>query len=421
MNYFKQKFLKTEIEKLLQQGFIRLDEKEKIFNYYHFNEKNCFFFLYIFAALFFSFSLITIIGFHWKNLPELLRVGILLSVLFLTQCGIYFNENKIYKNSFAFFSGFVLLGNLALLSQMYHLGDDTSLALISTAFVMFFLAVVLQSKIVFLESYLFAAAGFFWDMPEFFSYSFLFFISIGFIIQKIKPSKFLSFCNFVFLCFYIIESPLFLKMHWELNQIFFNVFMFLLAYCSFLFLIFHAQNYKTYAFWTISFCLLCSCLVGKWNLTVDLDLSLRILKDLPAKNFQFYCSLFLLIFPFFWAIWCRDFFLCILGLIYMLKENNTLEVFINPLFNVILDRDLLISNDINGFLAKLFYSILTLFWGIYLLKNNRIIISSFVFFSFVFIHYFNLIGDYISTSILFLISALVLLAFAYFRKRKNNV
>ncbi len=34
------------------------------------------------------------------------------------------------------------------------------------------------------------------------------------------------------------------------------MFIFLLACCSFLFLVFHAQNYKTYAFWTISFCYL---------------------------------------------------------------------------------------------------------------------------------------------------------------------
>ncbi len=383
MHFSKKKILKTEIEKLFQLGLIRLEEKEKIEDYYHFDEENHFPLFSIFSALFFSFGLLILIAFNWENIPKLSRVLILFSFLLFSQWGIVYFKNKIYQNFFVVLNAFVLLGNLALISQMYHLGENASLLLISTAWVILFLFFALKNNLVFLESYFLAALGFLMAFPNDFYHSFLCFILLLFLFEKNNPLSFLRIFNFLFLCFYIVKSPCLLN--FDFNAHFFNAFLFFLSYLSFLFLIWNIKNYKTCAYFSVSLVFLIFALESNGN----------ILKDFGAL------PQFLFFLPFLICLFYQKIFWGVLGLVFTLKEMGLEEFFLE-------NNEVILP-------GKLFYSILTLFWGIYLMKVGRKFLSIFVFFSLIFIRYVDLLGDYFGASCLFFIFAFVLF---YFAKRK---
>ncbi|TLE16850.1 DUF2157 domain-containing protein [Helicobacter apodemus] len=75
--------------------------------------------------------------------------------------GIFYAKSSSAQQSFGILSGFVLLGNIALLSQIYHLGDDTALAFLSVGIVLLILAFCLKSFVIYLQGYIFAAIGYF--------------------------------------------------------------------------------------------------------------------------------------------------------------------------------------------------------------------------------------------------------------------
>ena len=135
---YKQKFLKDEIENLTKDGFLSEVQKEKIFAHYGFDkQKATSSLLFVLSAVLFALSLLTLIGYNWEQIPAFIRTALLLAILLATQIALYFSQNKgkIYCESLGIFSNFVLLANLALLSQIYHLGDDSASALLGVAFV----------------------------------------------------------------------------------------------------------------------------------------------------------------------------------------------------------------------------------------------------------------------------------------------
>ena len=163
MNSLKKLFLKAEISKLADKGLISKNQEQEILKTYQLDEDG-FSYLTIFGFIFIGFSCLALIAYNWEEIPNAFKTLLLLMALFGTQFCIFYY--KTLKIGFGILSGFVLLANLALLSQIYHLGDDTALAFLSVGCALLVLSFALKSSAIFLQSYLFASVYYFMNLPN---------------------------------------------------------------------------------------------------------------------------------------------------------------------------------------------------------------------------------------------------------------
>ncbi|WP_161594707.1 DUF2157 domain-containing protein [Helicobacter sp. MIT 11-5569] len=208
--------MKSEIIKLTDKGLISKNQEQEIFKAYHLDEESEFSYLTIFGFIFIGFSCLALIAYNWEEIPNAFKTLLLLMALFGTHFCIFYC--KTLKIGFGILSGFVLLANIALLSQIYHLGDDTALAFFSVGCTLLVLSFALKSSAIFLQSYGFVSVWFFVNLSNAIETNtlliwnpFVLFIALGFVVQNgvlLKPnpiiSKFLAIINFIFLNAYAI-------------------------------------------------------------------------------------------------------------------------------------------------------------------------------------------------------------------------
>ncbi|MGX2983157.1 DUF2157 domain-containing protein [Helicobacter sp. 23-1045] len=394
---YKQKFLKDELENLTNDGFLSESQKEKIFAHYGFAkspQKATSSLLFVLSAVLFALSLLTLIGYNWEQIPAFIRTALLLGALLATQIALYFAQNKIYSISLGIFSNFVLLANLALLSQIYHLGDDSAMAFLGVAFVSLLMSFALKSGAIFYQSYIFAAIAFGINATDdILTHSFGIFIIFGFALQIFNGSKILAFFNFFTLLFYLdfglfgFDLPL-------------NLFILFCVSFSLVFLAFNAMDYKIYAL----FVLVCALL---WRVNVFASA-----QDYMAFRFVSFWQILIMVaflLPTLLNFAFKRYFLGILGTLFWLESFRIVTIFVTD------------SVDFASyiFFAQVFYSFLSLIFGIYLIKNDYKILGILTIFALIIIRYINLLGDYIGASIIFAIFGAVVLFVA--RKKQKAV
>lgn len=259
MIFYKQNFLKSELNKLEKDGLLNAEQKERIFAHYQISPtqtKANSPLLVVLAAVLFSLSLITLVGYNWEQIPAFIRTTLLLSTLLCAQIALYLckDKSRIWSEFVGILSNFVLLANLALLSQIYHLGDDTASAFLGVAFVSLLVAFALKSGFVFWQAYIFAITAFCVNADdEIFTHSFAIFVLCGFILQAQNGSKTLAFVNFFALLAYLYFAPWFFDAFYAP---FSRLFPYLAFPFSLLFLAFNAQSYKPYALFTCALTLI---------------------------------------------------------------------------------------------------------------------------------------------------------------------
>ncbi|MGX3011757.1 DUF2157 domain-containing protein [Helicobacter sp. 23-1044] len=394
---YKQKFLKDELENLTNDGFLSEVQKEKIFAHYGFAkspQKATSSLLFVLSAVLFALSLLTLIGYNWEQIPAFIRTALLLGALLATQIALYFAQNKIYSISLGIFSNFVLLANLALLSQIYHLGDDSASALLGVAFVSLLMSFALKSGAIFYQSYIFAAIAFGINATDdILTHSFGIFIIFGFALQIFNGSKILAFFNFFALLFYLdfglfgFDLPL-------------NLFILFCVSFSLVFLAFNVMDYKIYALFVLACALL-------WGVN-----GFASAQDYMAFHFVSFWQISIMVaflLPTLLNFAFKRYFLGILGVLFWLESFRILTIFATD------------SADFASyiFFAQVFYSFLSLIFGIYLIKNDYKILGILTIFALIIIRYINLLGDYIGASIIFAIFGAVVLFVA--RKKQKAV
>ena len=129
----KKTMIKKELEFLYSKELINKEDFEKIKKHYEFKSDNASYLAILLGFLFLGLSLLCLVAYNWENLSRALQTIFLLALLLLTQVLSLVLKNENLKIAFAFFSIFALLANMALLSQLYHLGDNTSFALLLAA------------------------------------------------------------------------------------------------------------------------------------------------------------------------------------------------------------------------------------------------------------------------------------------------
>ncbi len=85
MFFNKKSFLKSEIIKLANEGFINKEQEKAIFGFYHFDENSDFPLLITLAFVFIGLSLLTLVAYNWEQIPNILKTFLLLATLFATH------------------------------------------------------------------------------------------------------------------------------------------------------------------------------------------------------------------------------------------------------------------------------------------------------------------------------------------------
>lgn len=403
MVFNKKSFLKNEIVKLKNAGFISTEQEEAIAKAYHFDD-NPLSLLSILAFVFIGLSLLTLIAYNWQEIPPIFKTSLLLITLLGTHLAMfyYYQHNAIYTQCFGVLSGFALLANFALLSQIYHLGEDTALAFLSGGIAMLLLASALKSFVIFLNAYVYASIWFFWRflIEESFSSAFILFIALGFVVQAFlssflsdshstKSPIILAFFNITLLGVYVYSAPF----H-SIDR------------CSCLMwlglLLFPLKSYQTFA----SIALIIAFLEP----SIGFD-SFRILFKGVLLNGQWQEILWHFII--FWLL------IAILGIIHLRKKHYFLSLFV--LIYLLHIPLILFSNQSFeahfALLQKGFFSFVVLLFGIYLMRENDKTLGILSLFALAIVRYIDLLGDYISASVLFLCFGLLLLVFSKLKKR----
>lgn len=400
MIFYKQNFLKKELSSLYEKGLLNEEQKDKIFVHYNFTQKSNSLLFAVLAGFLFSLSLITFAGFNWERIPAILRTTSLLSLLLLCQIALYYfkDKNQALKEVLGVVSNFILLANLALLSQIYHLGDDTALAILSTAFVSMLFALILQSYFVFIQAYFFAILAFGVNLNnEITMTSFIIFIILGFIVQMIKESKILAFVNFFSLCAYL---SCIIGANFEFETFFYTIAPFL----SFFFLACNARSYQIYALlMCVVVFLTTSFLSAKIFFFYDID-------KITMNRFSFIAFLAVFFVPTLLSLLNKRYFLAFLSFCFYFVSCGFLARIIFFVFDGV-------SYPL---VERIYYSFLSLILSIYLIKNNYKILGILTLFALVIIRYVELLGDYIGASILFALFGFILLLMALKKRSKNE-
>lgn|GEM_PF-3212414 len=412
MIFYKQNFLKSELNKLEKDGLLNAEQKERIFAYYQISPtqtKANSPLLVVLAAVLFSLSLITLVGYNWEQIPAFIRTTLLLSTLLCAQIALYLckDKSRIWSEFVGILSNFVLLANVALLSQIYHLGDDTANAFLGVAFVSLLVAFALKSGFVFWQAYIFAIIAFCINADdEIFTHSFAIFVLCGFILQTQNGSKALAFVNFFALLAYLYFdfAP------WLFNAVyapFSRLFPCFAFPFSLLFLAFNAQSYKPYALFTCAL-----MLIVLLNLYASPDF---IAPTLIGMNFSFIeiLVLFAFLVPALLNLAFKRYFLGILGVLFWLEIYGFLNFAPYRLFGYGYESTLY------HIFAQIFYSFLTLIFGVYLIKEKFVLLGILTLCALVVARYIHLLGDYIGASIIFAIFGCILLIIA--RKKQKGV
>ena len=379
MFFNKKSFLKSEITRLANEGLISKAQEKEILNFYSLDKGSDFPFLVVFAFIFIGLSLLTLVAYNWEQIPNIVKTLLLLATLFATHLGIFYSNNPLFKQSFGILSGFVLLANIALLSQIYHLGEDTTSAFLSVGCVVLALAFALKSSTIFLVGYLFTSVWYVLNLVEYYHSMSLFIciIALGIIVQSgilfplsLNAKKILALPNFIFLGLYLCE----------IREESLNLSAF--AWLSLIILGFHFKSYKIYAYFALALILIASSYYPLEDLFLIPSFSLLILLGvLGVANLYF-----------------KDYPLGILIIGFALVD------YCSHLYSI--DTTILAG----------LYSFLTLLLGVHLIKNSHIISGLCVLCLLALVRYLDLLGDYIGASLIFLCFGLGLLLFA---RRKN--
>lgn len=379
MFFNKKSFLKSEIARLANEDLISKTQEREILNFYSLDKGSDFPFLVVFAFIFIGLAILTLVAYNWEQIPKIFKTLLLLATLFAMHLGIFYSKRPLFKQGFGILSGFALLANIALLSQIYHLGEDTALAFLSVGCVVLLLAFALKSSAIFLVGYLFTSVWYFLNLVEYYHSVSLFvcIIVLGIIAQSgilfplsLNAKKILALLNFIFLGLYLCE----------IQEESLNLSAF--AWLSLIILGFHLNSYKIYAYFALALILIVSSYYPLEDLFLSPSFSLPVL-------------------------------LVVLGVANLYFKHYPLGILIIGF--ALVDYFYFLYSLDTTILTGL-YSFLMLLLGIHLIKDSHTILGLFVLCLLALVRYLDLLGDYISASLIFLCFGLGLLLFA---RRKN--
>lgn len=410
MNFLNKNFLSEEIPKWQEKGLIDASTAQKIASMYDVDlqkdsDKKSFI-LQLIAYLFLALAFITFIGANWDEIPRFVRLILVAAVVVAVNgAGFYFvqKQKQDQATGLFFLGNFCYGGAIALIAQIYHLGEHMPNGILLWAIGSMVLAVVVQKSILVAQSLVIALIWFLVEVIEYkmVSHGFLVFLIISAQMLYREHSKFLSLSLFVSCFVYLIYGMREYISYFYIDFLINEFLLVELSYCllsiitSFFWEKFHRVETAEYLRnMSIGFGVFCLMI-----LLFDFN---RYDNSIESKDyFAFYKNYYGLLYLIFSAI--------SLALASRLKNYYLIGT------SVVLLVLPLIFNFVS---TKIVFSILNVLIGAFLIKQDRLTAGLSLIFFVALVRYIDLIGDYIGASILFLIFAIIILIINRKRRKK---
>lgn len=401
MNWIHKNFLAKELVKWRESGIVDTPTAENIAKHYGIDLQNLgdgnSFVLKLVAYLFFALSLLTLIGSNWEELPRILRLFIVLSITCLVNLGGYFalkNGKESQSTALFFLGNFCYGGAIALIAQIYHLGEHMPNGILLWAVGAFALAFACQKSILTAQALIIALIWFVMELEfQTISHGIVLFFILSIISLLKDESKLLTLVLFVGIFLYLTA---------EFNS----------------YLIF-VRTSNVVIFLALSYSLLCVSIslvlaeFGRLSLSEFLKkiailaglITLVLAMSIP--DYGFYESEFEAkdIFAFY-----KSFY----GIIYLAFVCICLAVFVKfrQFYGVVICGLMFILPILTELLlgyVNVLYSFVAVIVGVILIKQGYMKLGLFAIFAVAVVRYIDLVGDYIGASLLFLAFAVTTL------------
>ena len=419
MNFLNRIFLTKELDRWQSDGIVDKETAIKIANLYDIDpdahSDKISFVLKLVAYLFFALAFFTLVGANWEEIPRLGRLTLVLFVLGLVNFGgiYYLAKGKENLSTAMFFLGNFCFGAaIALIAQIYHISDEPSGGILLWSIGAFAVSFASKKGVLVAQSLIFATVWFFMIAYQGdFGFGFIIFIALGAYTLYKDDSKWLAFVLFIDIFIYIISFCGYIS---GLRAIFDYGFLFglpmvaivSLSYALLLISIsplldkfrvglgtFTKEFGKNFGVFVLLLCLL---LFEERNLFEVGDEELWFVKSFFKSNFGF-------VFILFSVAYFALFF----------KEKNKSGLLLGAL---LVSLPFVFSYG-PGY-ANIFFSLANIITAAVLIKKGELKLGLCMIFLVAAVRYFQLIGDYIGATALFMVFAFIVLVVARKGRKK---
>lgn len=419
MNFLNRIFLAKELDRWQSDGIVDKETAIKIANLYDIDpdahSDKISFVLKLVAYLFFALAFFTLVGANWEEIPRLGRLTLVLFVLGLVNFGgiYYLAKGKENLSTAMFFLGNFCFGAaIALIAQIYNISDEPSGGILLWSIGAFAVSFASKKGVLVAQSLIFATVWFFMIAYQGdFGFGFIIFIVLGAYTLYKDDSKWLAFVLFIDIFIYIISFCGYIS---GFRAIFDYGFLFglpmvaivSLSYALLLISIsplldkfrvglgaFTKEFGKNFGVFVLLFCLF---LFEERNLFEVGDEELWFVKSFFKSNFGF-------VFILFSVAYFALFF----------KEKNKSGLLLGAL---LVSLPFVFSYG-PGY-ANIFFSLANIITAAVLIKKGELKLGLCMIFLVAAVRYFQLIGDYIGATALFMVFAFIVLVVARKGRKK---
>lgn len=419
MNFLNRIFLTKELDRWQSDGIVDKETATKIANLYDIDpdahSDKMSFVLKLVAYLFFALAFFTLVGANWEEIPRLGRLTLVLFVLGLINFGgiYYLAKGKENLSTAMFFLGNFCFGAaIALIAQIYNISDEPSGGILLWSIGAFAVSFASKKGVLVAQSLIFATVWFFMIAYQGdFGFGFIIFIVLGAYTLYKDDSKWLAFVLFIDIFIYIISFCGYIS---GFRAIFDYGFLFglpmvaivSLSYALLLISIsplldkfrvglgaFTKEFGKNFGVFVLLFCLF---LFEERNLFEVGDEELWFVKSFFKSNFGF-------VFILFSVAYFALFF----------KEKNKSGLLLGAL---LVSLPFIFSYG-PGY-ANIFFSLANIITAAVLIKKGELKLGLCMIFLVAAVRYFQLIGDYIGATALFMVFAFIVLVVARKGRKK---
>lgn len=413
MNFLNRNFLAKELDRWQSEGIVDKDTAFKIANLYgidpdaHSEKMN--FVLKLVAYLFFALAFFTLVGANWEEIPRLVRLVLVLFTLGLVNFGgvYYLKKGKDKLGMTTLFLGNFCYGAaIALIAQIYNISDEPSGGILLWSIGAMAVSFASKKGVLVAQSLVFATIWFVLKgMGGEFAYEFIVFIILGAYILYKSDSVFLATMLLADIFFYIVSLCARIS---GFNEFYGYDLMFRapmtatlsLSYALLLVALFStlasfrdrlahlAKGFGKY----LGIVILIVCLIAYANGDIY---------ELEEDKFWFAKAFFYSSFGKVFAVFS------IVSIALFFKEKNKSGLLLSF---ILFALPFVFSIGI-GY-ANIFFSLANIIVAAVLIKNGELALGLCMIFLVAVIRYFELIGDYLGATALFIIFAFVVLAVA---------
>lgn len=413
MNFYNRNFLAKELDRWQKEDVVDKATALKIANLYEIDlnahsEKTSFI-LKLVAYLFFALAFFTLVGANWEEIPRLARLVLVLFTLGLVNFGgiYYLAKDKENLSTAMFFLGNLCFGvAIALVAQIYHISDEPSGGVLLWSVGAMALSFASKKALLVAQSLVFATIWFVLKgMGGEFAYEFIVFIAIGAYTLYKSDSVFLAIVLLADIFFYIVSLCARIS---GFNEFYDYDLMFrapMAATLSLSYALLLVALFSTLASFRdrlahlvkgfgkyLGIVILVVCLIAYANGDIY---------ELEEDKFWFAKAFFYSSFGKIFAVFS------IASIALFFKEKNKSGLFLGL---ILFALPFVFSLGV-GY-ANIFFSLANIIVAAVLIKNGELALGLCMIFLVAVIRYFELIGDYLGATALFIIFAFVVLVVA---------